>query len=105
LSWSKEEKSNYKFDRNVLNIPPKRCLCIFVTYVVIIFKLGDILVIEDTAFIVVKKTFKTEPSLGKTCDWINIYPRGTLNQAKHYVSYLFRFVNSKFLKTDILYLL
>ncbi|XP_068902198.1 venom serine protease Bi-VSP-like [Tenebrio molitor] len=47
--------------------------------------LGDILVIEDTAFIVVKKTFKTEPSLGKTCDWINIYPRGTLNQAKHYV--------------------
>ncbi|XP_068900201.1 plasma kallikrein-like isoform X1 [Tenebrio molitor] len=67
--------------------------------------LGDIVVIENTTFIVVKKTFKTALSLEKTCDWIKIYPRGTLNQLKYYVSYLFRFVKSKFLKTEILYLL
>jgi hypothetical protein len=105
LSSSEEEKRNYKFARNVSNIPPKRCLCILVTYIVIIFKLGDIVVIENTTFIVVKKTFKTALSLENTCDWIKIYPRGTLNQLKYYVSYLFRFVKSKFLKTEILYLL
>jgi hypothetical protein len=87
-------KEDYKIKRDLFN-----------PYKADYTDLGDILVIEDTAFIVVKKTFKTALSLGKTCDWIKIYPRGTLNQLKYYVSYLFRFVNSKFLKTDILYLL
>jgi hypothetical protein len=67
-------KEDYKIKRDLFN-----------PYKADYTELGDILVIEDTAFIVVKKTFKTALSLGKTCDWIKIYPRGTLNQLKYYV--------------------
>jgi hypothetical protein len=67
-------KEDYKIKRDLFN-----------PYKADYTDLGDILVIEDTAFIVVKKTFKTALSLGKTCDWIKIYPRGTLNQLKYYV--------------------